>query len=413
MTLQWIVWPPFKNSRARNPDQCGLVVLKWLGPVFLWIACYFTCAWFLHMTTFYYIKDMQRQEHLYVLNQTAEERYGYPYLSPGITPNETSFGALQDPIEAEAGYTKVDLKTIDRVSALMPVSWFFVTILSDDLHQWTKLLLCNSFLALGKGLFGFITVIPDSGGWAVCKARLGNAGMERMKREISSPSEGLPSVFWSTFLFEARHLAGEKLVRFCGDMMYSGHTYLTTLYGLGLMELTRMHTRTLREPMKSVVVTAVLFFTVGEQAIEIILVLRNRFHYTMDVVMALLLTFLFFTNGVITIAAKTWVGWTGNISTLLCCKPMQAKSKMEEIQSLPPEIKDWAKKNEDEYVVVRRSLVRSDGDVWIPICCVPFCCLFGRHHIVDDQTFNMMGANMVESQGYAFSRDYEALQAND
>ncbi|CAE7656810.1 unnamed protein product, partial [Symbiodinium necroappetens] len=50
-----------------------------------------------------------------------------------------------------------------------------------DVQQWTKVLLSHSVLAIGKGVFGVVTIMPDSIGWANCKARLGPSGVDFFK----------------------------------------------------------------------------------------------------------------------------------------------------------------------------------------------------------------------------------------
>merc|ERR1740115_716470 len=91
--------------------------------------------------------------------------------------------------------------------------------------------------------------------------------------------------------------------------MFSGHTYFTTLYALGLVELTRRHTQNLSPQWQWFFLILVYIVCIAEQMIEIVLVLRNRFHYTMDVAMALLLSLLFFTNGTIGVVARKWYFW--------------------------------------------------------------------------------------------------------
>merc|ERR1719491_2049130 len=131
-----------------------------------------------------------------------------PFLSPGVYPQNVSFGSLDDPIESALGWTKVNMKVLDMVSALLPMSWFVMTILTDDLVLWTKCILVNCILLLGKGLFGWITVVPDSGGWANCKERLGTAGLASMRAEIGSPADDFSSVFWNTLAFELKDKFG-------------------------------------------------------------------------------------------------------------------------------------------------------------------------------------------------------------
>ena len=43
-------------------------------------------------------------------------------------------------------------------------------------------------LAFGKGIFGATTIIPDSIGWANCKARLGEEGLAYFQNEVPDPT---------------------------------------------------------------------------------------------------------------------------------------------------------------------------------------------------------------------------------
>lgn len=163
---------------------------------------------------------------------------------------------------------------------------------------------------------------------------------------------------------------------------------------------------------------------VGEQLVEIVLVIRNRFHYSMDVAMAILLTLLFFTSGPIAIVAKAWTGWKGwdkewdddgyevELITKLTCHlyhteeysdHLRAK-KLKELwkETQPPEeglatvadIRVWAESQ--GLTMVPKKIIRTDGDIWIPCCCFPFCCLWGRSHIIDDDTVKLMGVTGAE-----------------
>merc|ERR1712217_990392 len=120
-----------------------------------------------------------------------------------------------------------------------------------------------------------------------------------------------------------------------------GHTFVTCLYALGLVELVFKLTWKWRdnlqmsETLRKVVLYGVGMVLLGEQCLEIYLVLLDRFHYTMDVLMAVLLALLWYTNSTLAIAAKTWYQYGNEPGT-----------------PLP-----------------------DGGKVWVPFCCFPFCCL--------------------------------------
>jgi hypothetical protein len=346
--------------------------------------------WFLHVAAFYYILEMERMEAVYTVNETAltewNAAHGPDVLSPGVHPMDISYGSLNDPIEADWGFQAVDMGTLDKVSALLPVTWFFATIITDDLQLWTKAITANCLLAVGKGVFGILTIVPDSSGWQNCKKREKPEGLARIKGEFADPKEGFGAVFWSGLNFElvivGGKLVGKKGVRFCADMMYSGHTYFTTLYALGLVELTRMHTRHMSNAVQMGALAVVTLLCLAEQVTEIRLVLINRFHYSMDVAMAIILTFLVYTNGSIAIFSKWWYNW----------KPGKEEEDeaihAERLETIPNEVHDWLAKNGKEWALVPKEEVRSDGDLWTPMCCLPFCMFHGRMHLVPDKVLN-------------------------
>lgn len=246
-----VTCPPPTSTKFGQPLCC----CKWFIPAFCFMISAFISMWFLHVAAFYYIFEMERHELIYTVNDKAlaawNAEYANPdgssFLSSGIFPTDISYGSLEDPVHAALGFTKIDMKLLDKISAALPAAWFVLTLFTDDLQAWTKCITCTCLLAVGKGIFGLITIVPDSSGWQNCKERETQEGIARMKSEIGSPKDGFWSILWGTLKFETGimvgKLKGEKGVRFCADMMYSGHTYFTTMYALGLVELTRMHTR--------------------------------------------------------------------------------------------------------------------------------------------------------------------------
>merc|ERR1719401_2591988 len=137
--------------------------------------------------------------------------------------------------------------------------------------------------------------------------------------------------------------------------MVSGHTYFTTNYALGLYELVRNHaygaTRK-NQRVRVTCITAIVALTVSEQLLEIYVVTLDRFHYTMDVYMALVVTFLIYTNIVPARVAKKW--WRFG----------------------------WHSDDQDPDIWIRKH--KSQSEVFVPECCVPFCMFAGREHTFSD-----------------------------
>jgi hypothetical protein len=404
--------------------------------------------WFLHVATTYYVYLEVRGEHLYTVNQTALHEFDLNghglnghFLSPGIFPNQTSYGSLQDTLEAAIGWKEINMKSLDKISATLPAIWFIGVLLTDDLQHWTKLIICNCFLAVLKGLFAFITIVPDSIGWGSCNNRLGPEGMQKIQSDIAHPSQGFFAVFFSTFVFEVKNVLGtfkgEKTTRFCADMLFSGHTYFTTLYALGLVELARQHVQHVRRPwVRMLVITVMYVVCITEQTVEIVLVLWNRFHYTLDVVLAIILTLLFFTNGSIAIVARNWYLFhRKDVDKAAYLKKMNATP-------MPKSVRDWVKENqllwmphwkdrEFRIPIKGRSVedkeeiekwldlndvgvvqMPSAGETWTPLCCIPFCTLWGRYYLVSTDHY-VSGVHHQPGWDDSSDSDYEFEEEED
>ena len=88
--------------------------------------------------------------------------------------------------------------------------------------------------------------------------------------------------------------------------MWSGHTYFVTIFAFGLHECVRRGMRANSWSYRVLVESLVSGAAVLQQTIEICLVLKTRFHYTSDVVMAVFVTYLLYTNSVIAVVANWW-----------------------------------------------------------------------------------------------------------
>jgi len=134
--------------------------------------------------------------------------------------------------------------------------------------------------------------------------------------------------------------------RLCADMMWSGHTYFVCIFAFGLWECVHTALRYQKKMTRYACEMLVVTVAVIQQSVEIYFVLKSRFHYTSDVVMALFVTYLLWSNGSIAITAMWWLHtkeprhadasgkptdnlWVpamhsvGSISSGCCCLPQQ------------------------------------------------------------------------------------------
>lgn len=393
--------PPHANSLpARQPerpesdawriayaadDTLRHEVLKWLLPMLYAMFGFYVQSACLHYATYAYV-------HKYALD-------------PRAPPAHNEYATLADPVEDSLGPQRhMDIHAVDAVAALFPMLFLTLSVYFasrkvgtklyarsmqlNTLQLWTKVMLCAGFLFIIKGIVGAVTTVPDSSGWNVCKDRLKPEGLRWMEQEHT---------FWSMLILDFRWnvLWHRHPLRYCADMMYSGHTFTVTLFALGLYELIRIarppqQYQRLAVVEKMICLTMLVILSVGEQLIEISIVEETRFHYTSDVVTALVMTFLFYTNGAIAVSAKRWS--QDGLKPLMAL-PAAARvyfysrkvgDDWDAVQDDSEQAESPAVRLEREFKPSWRRLV-SKADIFIPPCCVPFCCLAGREHIYSDR----------------------------
>lgn len=377
------------GSTEKNGCIWCRVIFKYWFPMFCVGCCLFLSMVMLHVGTYFYVHEMaevssayQRVPHIDRKDFAVHLSFGLskngPLLNKDGTPHALSYGSLHDPLEEQVGYEPVGLATLDKIAMLFPAMFVVFAILMDELGAWTRVMLCNCFLAVGKGLFGMMTVVNDSAGWAICQQRLGEEGVQWMREE--HVPMGL-----DFFKMELFGVNGHRL-RWCADMMWSGHTYFTTLYALGLFELIVLFSKEWSRPRRNLALFTISMALICQQSLEVYLVLLNRFHYTMDVVMAFLITILFYTNGAIAEVAKRWV-WAGCRRTTfkwddpVCIKMKEQRTKL------------VSENGPKDLVILQLKELYSNSEILMPnplaaiFCCgfLPCCPWFHRHHGFDDQ----------------------------
>jgi len=320
--------------------------VKWAVPVFMVSLGQFAMQVMLHCATYFYILTMDTYSH--EVRSVSTPGNFTSHLSMGWGANASKpLGSLEDPVAAMVSFNHVSLSVLDMVAGALMAAFVVLCFLQGDKKLWTKVLLCHALLAFCKGVIDVTTVEPDSSGWVNCQHRLGGAiVIAEFKKLLPNPFvDGYAWFFFKVaqfemFGFHTNHITSG--VRYCSDMMLSGHTFVTCLYALGNCEL--MHrirqNRKCPGPIGQATGQAtgqvIYLFFVGliicEQCLEIYLILSDRFHYTADVVVAIMAALVLYTNGPLAIYAEWWASSFGEFAP-------------------------------DE----------SEGNIWVPACCVPFC----------------------------------------
>jgi len=257
------------------------------------------------------------------------------------------------------GRHDIPTNALDLISGFVPALWFVLVVYDLNLNSFSKCCFCGSVLALGKGFLGLATVVPDSGGWSNCKARIGKEGLEWFSHFHLGERSWKPLAALIRFELFGTH---NKHIRYCADMIYSGHTYFCMLFALGLYDAWYVSTVSFgawRRPVRLIISLALSCIVI----LDVVLILMNQFHYTVDVFLALFAVYLFYTNALVARAATWWATelWVPQ-HNLLYAGRMSATSFLGNVMNPPC------------------------------FCCLPFCFMSDRYHVRPEGFWSACGS---------------------
>merc|ERR1711972_843254 len=174
---------------------------------------------------------------------------------------------------------------------------------SFSIRIWTQTFTVASIMAVFKGIADAVTIMPDSIGWEACKDRLQDEGLRQMENMDFSRNValGLVQALWN----EVVGIRGKR-VRYCSDMMVSGHTYFAVLFSIAAYKQVAHSARVFSEFTRKWLQRSVLLVCCVCLAVEMLLVAAARFHYTVDVLMAIVLVVLLFDSSFIETSVGRW-----------------------------------------------------------------------------------------------------------
>jgi hypothetical protein len=351
-------WCPLLNSyRQQGRSKCKVIV-KWFVPGFLNGCCILTSMWLLHIATYQYVHRMSAMNH--TLTSIAQHKN----MANSTNSFIQHYGVLLDPIAALLPHKQIDIGFLDKLTMIFPGLFFLGMFIYDDLRLYTKIMFCNGMLALLKGSMDAMTVLPDSSGWENCQARLNANGA--MGVAFFQKNHTMVELLRD----EVLGVNGHRF-RYCSDMLVSGHTYFVTIYALGCYELIRIVTSHIPSTdsrcwIRVLSLTLISLSAVVEQVLEVYYVTSDRFHYSMDIALAILAAFVIYTN-IIPAAISKW----------------------------------WLLFGVRERGEANAQMSITQADVLIPVCCFPFCCFMGRYHSFDESTIQRLQGQLA-SEGFHF-----------
>jgi len=259
----------------------------------------------------------------------------------------------------------ISLAVLDSCPTVFMVVFMGSALYLKDLRLWVKVFISLGLLFMSKGTLDYVTVLPDSIGWEQCEERLTHkhttpAVIDGIKTlDGASSSEVLREVLrieingvFSLIPGNPMGIAEGYPVRYCSDMILSGHTFAMLLPLLACSDLIRKLSRihlskeaSYKIEWASHIVALTLGFT------ELYMILAKRFHYTVDILLATGASMLMYTNAALTLFAN-WFAEVGEEPSDPICS-------------------------------------QDDGVIWIPGLCIPFCCFDGYYALHEVPSKNL------------------------
>jgi len=230
---------------------------------------------------------------------------------------------------AETGKTKLfslpieAMDVIAFVPGMMYVSLFILfLILGHDVHidVFTKTCFVGAAMAFSKGILDNITVMPDSSGWKNCQNRLKEQGVEMLRNSTDF-------AFWHNLLPTGDDLAhgimreilgfktesGTIHARYCADMLVSGHTYIATVCSLGVFKMVSSYLSAYKIGKgKGNWKWYIVKYLTGLLCVvcvcaDVASIAATKFHYTVDIIVALVMVVLLWDSAHLETAVSIWV----------------------------------------------------------------------------------------------------------
>lgn len=299
----------FNNHGGHQVERASLGRLpqsaRWVAPAVVLLVALFAQNAGLYLGTRCYVKWMDELQR--------------PSPSGAVTGSSGSANVLLDvaSVLPLPGHS-LELLThvLDAATSLVPVLWFCLVTRTRDLRLWTQVMLSCALLALLKGFFAWSTVMPDAEGWEACRERLDKDGLKYYRRQLFGSSSSidareidLPKALLDILLLEVRGLwllGMERRGRFCGDSLFSSALCRAVLFSLSLWEAVRASSWKLQARTRFIVRTAARCILGAVILGNTVLPVLNRYHYSADVLLALLLALLVYSNPAIAIAVQRW-----------------------------------------------------------------------------------------------------------
>lgn len=291
---------PIMNSALR----------KWLAPVALLLSALFCQNAGLYSATCVYLQWADAAEGDAAQHNAASAA---AFSSSGVGSS-----SLEDPLhrllkgsqlaESLEGLSWAPEVWVDLLTDCVIISLLIQLVRMNDLKSWTHLALTATVLAILKGVLAWSTVLPDATGWMGCQRRLGPHGLMYFRKQNSEGLGTITSVV-DIFLLTVQSLwllgraAPQQL---CADTLFCCSTSTTVLVCLGAYDAVSVRIDEVRRERRSAILGLTGLILCAILTADVALAVGSKLHYSVDVLLAIPLTFLVYGNPAIAMCAREW-----------------------------------------------------------------------------------------------------------
>lgn len=272
--------------------------IYWLFPPFIFFICFSFQSFCLHIATKEYIDYMINIRELF--NQTKIDNNIEKQITEGQLYDVFGYlvGKYTNGSNINIPLIILDLLGIFSLFIFSSLIIIMIYFDYDVIGIYNKTFIIASIMATSKGIIDMITIIPDSNGWDVCQKRLGDHPIKYLN-SIDFSNHFFMSLF-HMIKFEIFGLDHHR-IRYCADMMISGHTYFVVLFLIASYKIVSIVIDKRSYQMILIKLVVMMFIIV-----EIITISLERFHYTVDIVMAIMLVILLWDSKTVDMIAYNW-----------------------------------------------------------------------------------------------------------
>eukprot|EP00747_Dinoflagellata_sp_TGD_P207567 gnl/TRDRNA2_/TRDRNA2_81125_c0_seq1.p1 gnl/TRDRNA2_/TRDRNA2_81125_c0~~gnl/TRDRNA2_/TRDRNA2_81125_c0_seq1.p1 ORF type:complete len:653 (-),score=112.49 gnl/TRDRNA2_/TRDRNA2_81125_c0_seq1:111-2069(-) len=278
------------------------VVTRWAVPALGFLGGLFVQNAGLYHGTRSYIQWMDELNQARLRPQSASSTDGAQRES--MQPLQG--GALDDLFFGIFGQHEVETFALDTVTTLLPFIWMAWMIRTKDLRLWTHTLLTGTLLATLKGFLAWTTIVPDAEGWESCQDRLGPDGLIYFREKADRFFVALLDIL----MLQVRGIwsAGRaQRSRFCADTVFSSPTYFYVLFSASFFDAMRCVSERLEGRQRALLRGALGGVLLLVLIVDTALSIANRYHYTVDIFIAIILTLLVYGNPAVALATSSWL----------------------------------------------------------------------------------------------------------